>query len=341
MPRFGLDHSLPARPVSLRDGRAVTLRRIQEEDAEGYWRLQHEIVAAGRGVVLLPEELPEQPEPGKLLFWRTHPDSLCVVALAEGRVVGEASVKRYTPTMLAHSAVFAMGVVPDWQGCGLGRLIAETAVRWADDNGLARLELAVLADNDRAQALYRSLGFQVAWRRRGFLRWPDGREVDDLWMEREAARAPAQRPVTPEDAPFLTRLFASTLDPTLAALGGPIVALQELARERHYAQAWPDAERVVLEVDGTPVGSWWTRRAPGGWWAIDIALTPEVRGRGLGAAVLRAFQREAAAVGEPVGLHVARQNPAARLYARLGFEVVGEDGTHFELRWTPRGAGLG
>ena len=43
----------------------------------------------------------------------------------------------------------------------------------------------------------------------------------------------------------------------------------------------------------------------------------------------------AAAAGVAVELSVLKANPAQRLYARLGFRVVGEEERAYTLRWTP------
>ena len=54
---------------------------------------------------------------------------------------------------------------------------------------------------------------------------------------------------------------------------------------------------------------------------VDIALLPEMRGTGLGTAILTDLL---AAETRPVQLQVERTNPARRLYERLGFALVEE-----------------
>jgi ribosomal protein S18 acetylase RimI-like enzyme len=61
---------------------------------------------------------------------------------------------------------------------------------------------------------------------------------------------------------------------------------------------------------------------------MDIALLPERRGRGIGTRLLQELLDAGRASGRSVSIHVERENPARRLYERLGFHAVGEHGIH-------------
>lgn len=54
-----------------------------------------------------------------------------------------------------------VAVAPSAQGLGIGRLLVETSVGVAEQEGFASLSLHAWQDNDAAVALYRSLGFRV------------------------------------------------------------------------------------------------------------------------------------------------------------------------------------
>ncbi len=64
-----------------------------------------------------------------------------------------------------------------------------------------------------------------------------------------------------------------------------------------------------------------------------VALVPEARGSGLGTRLLRALQAEAAEKGLPLRLKVVLTNPARRLYQRLGFVGLGDDGVYEQMEW--------
>ena len=68
----------------------------------------------------------------------------------------------------------------------------------------------------------------------------------------------------------------------------------------------------------------------------DIELVAEERGHGLGSALLRALLSLARKEGRAIDLFVLKCNPAQRLYSRLGFEIVGDDGGRLAMRYDPR-----
>jgi ribosomal protein S18 acetylase RimI-like enzyme len=134
----------------------------------------------------------------------------------------------------------------------------------------------------------------------------------------------ALRPATPQDAPFLASLFAGTRDdlrtlPLPEQARAALVAQQYRSREHQHAAAYPAAASEIVEVDGLPVGRLLVDRAERAHHVIDVAVLPEHRGRGIGAAALRSVLARADACGVPVTLRVAADNPAQRLYQRLGF----------------------
>jgi len=71
------------------------------------------------------------------------------------------------------------------------------------------------------------------------------------------------------------------------------------------------------------------------FWLIDIALLPEHRGQGVGGELMGDLLAEGEEKGLPVTIHVERFNPALRLYERLGFRHVEEQGPYYLMEWRP------
>ena len=159
-----------------------------------------------------------------------------------------------------------------------------------------------------------------------------------------AAFGLAYRPATDEDLPFLAALYASTRAEEVAQTGWPEEAQraflhqQHEAQHAHYANVYADAERLVVTAAGEPVGRLYLAEWPSQIRIVDISLLPSHRGRGIGEAILRDVQADAASRGKSVSIHVERFNPARRLYGRLGFEAVEDKGIYELMMWTPGGA---
>jgi ribosomal protein S18 acetylase RimI-like enzyme len=152
------------------------------------------------------------------------------------------------------------------------------------------------------------------------------------------------RPATEADEAFLRSVYAAARVDEVAAFGWPDAQLaafltQQFAAQRaNYRAAHPDAVEAVIEVDGQQAGRLYVDRGAT-LVVLDIALLPEYRGQGIGTALLRSLQVDAAAFGVPFRLHVAHTNPARHLYERLGLRPVADDGVRLELEWVqPAGA---
>jgi len=103
------------------------------------------------------------------------------VALDGDRVVGWCDVTPRDRPATRHGGVLGIGVLPEWRGRGVGGALIGRALEASRAFPLARVELAVRADNARAIALYRKVGFAIEGRRlRAML--IDGIYYDDIMM---------------------------------------------------------------------------------------------------------------------------------------------------------------
>ena len=143
------------------------------------------------------------------------------------------------------------------------------------------------------------------------------------------------------DRAVLVELYGSVREPELAhvpwddAQKRAFVEHQFSAQDAHYREHYPGATIDVVEVDGEPAGRLYVHRGPSDIRSMDIALAPPFRGRGIGTALLRSLMDEAQESGRKLSIHVEQNNPARRLYERLGFEPAGEHGVYvlMERAW--------
>ena len=113
------------------------------------------------------------------------------------------------------------------------------------------------------------------------------------------------------------------------------VEQQFTAQDTHYREHYPGATLDVIEVDGDRAGRLYVHRGPRDIRIMDIALAPAYRGRGIGTGLLRALIAEAQANARTLSIHVETNNPARRLYERLGFVQAAEHGIYLLLERAP------
>ena len=111
--------------------------------------------------------------------------------------------------------------------------------------------------------------------------------------------------------------------------------MQFTAQHHHYQEHYGDASFDLVLVDGTPAGRLYLQRREDEHRIVDIALLPAYRGKGIGRKMLRDILAAAGGEGKAVRIHVERNNPALRLYERLGFVRTGDTGVYYLMAWTP------
>jgi GNAT superfamily N-acetyltransferase len=140
------------------------------------------------------------------------------------------------------------------------------------------------------------------------------------------------RELEPADADFLGAMLYEAIywDPAKERLPAEFVLAHPAVTIFHAGWGRPGDTGLVAEVDGEPAGVVWYRlftEADHGEGFVDEA-TPELaisvadgqRGRGIGGDLMAAIAERARADGlERLSLSVDDDNPAKRLYARLGY----------------------
>jgi ribosomal protein S18 acetylase RimI-like enzyme len=146
------------------------------------------------------------------------------------------------------------------------------------------------------------------------------------------------RPMADDDLPFVAELYASTRREEVAHTGWPaemqeaFLRQQHEAQHSHYSLHFADAEWLIVERGGEPIGRLYLHEHPDHFHVIDISLAPASRGQGIGGSILRDILGEARALGKSVTIHVEKFNPARRLYERLGFEPAEDLGVYDLMR---------
>ena len=114
---------------------------------------------------------------------------------------------------------------------------------------------------------------------------------------------------------------------------------------RRYAEDYgkpTDIGFAAVDPDGTIMGATWARLLQGeekGYGYVDnetpelgISLFAPYRGQGIGTALLERLIEEAATRFPSISLSADAGNPAVRIYKKLGFEVVRQEGNGFVMK---------
>lgn len=130
-----------------------------------------------------PEELKDEDFKQKILLLSQSETGLFVVAEQDGTLVGHAILDPLKLAVTAHVVVLTIAVHAGYQGRGVGRKLMEHLISWARANPkVDKFELQVRSSNERAIALYKSLGFKEEGRKTRRLKYGPGSYLDDIYM---------------------------------------------------------------------------------------------------------------------------------------------------------------
>lgn len=139
------------------------------------------------------------------------------------------------------------------------------------------------------------------------------------------------RQATPQDKDFCWNLHRQTMREYVDATWG----WNEADQAQRFAAAFDPSGTLIMALDALPVG----------WLVVDqsrvpvricsLEISPAHQNKGHGTAVISRILGLAA--DKPVWLQVLKVNPAKALYQRLGFAVVGETSTHWQMLREPSG----
>ena len=150
------------RTILLKDGRTCILRNAEEQDGQAV--LANFLLTHGQTDFLTtyPEEATFTVEQEKAYLRKKMENvrEIELVAEVDGVITGSAGVDSLgSAEKIRHRASFGISIDQAWWGLGIGRGLTEACIECAGAMGYSQLELEVVAANERAYRLYRSLGF--------------------------------------------------------------------------------------------------------------------------------------------------------------------------------------
>ena len=176
-----------AETLALRDGRKITIRSVEPEDAAGMLQYMKIMLGETPFFFLSPEEFnyTAEEEAGILAGRKNDPRSLMLVAETEGEIIASADICPHgTKSRVQHRAELGISVRKDYWWQGIGSALMERLIPFAQQSGFEQIELTVESKNQRALQLYHKNGFIIYGTRPHGLKYPDGSYDNDYLMVR-------------------------------------------------------------------------------------------------------------------------------------------------------------
>ncbi|MBK9188611.1 MAG: GNAT family N-acetyltransferase [Phycisphaerales bacterium] len=165
----------------------VTLRAGRPDDAPGILDLRRAVATECPFMIAEPGEIAVSPRGlcRKLAAWEADAATLCLVACAQGRIVGLSLLRGARRRRVAHNATLTLMVSLSHRGLGIGGALLDASLAWASAHPtIAIVSLTAASDNRPAIGLYRTRGFEIEGTRRARLRLSRTRFADVHLMAR-------------------------------------------------------------------------------------------------------------------------------------------------------------
>ncbi|AIQ52969.1 GNAT family N-acetyltransferase [Paenibacillus sp. FSL R7-0331] len=162
---------------------SIVYRELVPEDAGSLLSLQHSLDEETAFMLLEPDERQTNVQQVREMIEAAGKSANSVLICAEvaGELAGYISLQGKGLKRIRHSAYIVIGIRKAFQGLGIGSGLFREMENRARAKGLVRLELTVMAHNERGIALYKKCGFEVEGLKKKSL-YIDGEWIDEYYM---------------------------------------------------------------------------------------------------------------------------------------------------------------
>ncbi|MBP5490496.1 MAG: GNAT family N-acetyltransferase [Lachnospiraceae bacterium] len=179
------------RTITLKDGRTCILKPNSPEYAAEMIEYLKKTCAETDFLLRNPDEVNftlerEAEILGNLL---EDPYHAMMIALVDGRPAGNGSVSGIgEKRKIRHRCSLAIALYKEFWGLGIGTAMIDYLSELARGIGWEQMDLEVVAENERAQALYKKCGFIESGRRHNGVRFDDGTYHDEILMYKDLTK---------------------------------------------------------------------------------------------------------------------------------------------------------
>lgn len=162
---------------------APSIRKARPEDALVLAAAERTIAAVPGMLASRPDEIDDDAVRERILDLNDRGRGNYLVAEHAGTVIGHAFLELLSLAATSHVVRLTIAVHEGHQGRGVGRALMDELLRWARSiPHVEKVELQVRSSNERAIALYRSLGFVEEGRKTRRLKMGPNEYLDDVYM---------------------------------------------------------------------------------------------------------------------------------------------------------------
>lgn len=173
------------RTVTLKDGRTCTLRPAHPDDSAVLIEYMRRTAGETEFVLRYPDEVSftEEREREILENILNDPAHPMMVGVVDGKIAGNCAVSGIgARRKILHRCSLAITLYREYWGLGIGTAMIGYLSELAKQIGFEQIDLEVVAENERGQALYRKCGFVETGRRVRALKFDDGTYHDEILM---------------------------------------------------------------------------------------------------------------------------------------------------------------
>ena len=148
--------------ILLKNGKEAWLRNGDADDGRIVYDVFNATHAETDYLLTYPDENSFDPEQESQFLEEKSgsSDEIEIIAIVDGRVAGTAGIEAVGRNYkVKHRAEFGISILKEYWGLGLGKALTKACIQCAKEAGYAQLELNVVAENEVAISLYKSLGF--------------------------------------------------------------------------------------------------------------------------------------------------------------------------------------
>jgi len=163
------------------DGMTVTVRQARQEDISGVIGVIRQVTSEKKYVVA--ESVEQQLSGDSTLVDTDLENQHFFVATVDDEVIGWCGLEIPKMDKLSHTAELTLGVLEEYRGMGIGDILLERGLEWAEDNGLHKVYNSIPSVNESAIEFLKEHGWKKEAIRTDHYRI-DGEFVDEVMMER-------------------------------------------------------------------------------------------------------------------------------------------------------------